>query len=112
MILNTSMRRNLTDFQGQGHNLQLLWKYNLKPFEDNRDQLLCRLRSIAAHTNHFLQRLSVCLSVCVCVHMSGSHTFLVVTNSYVLQATHAFRRMLPLCFLNFDQTLIHILWRA
>ena len=28
--------------------------------------LLCRLRSIAAHRDHFVQRLSVCLSVCVC----------------------------------------------
>ena len=28
----------------------------------------------------------------------GSHTFLVVTHSYVSQATHAFLGMLPLCF--------------
>ena len=43
---------------------------------------LCRLRSIAAHRDHFVGRLSVCLS--------GSHTFLVVTHSYVSQVTHAF----------------------
>ena len=36
----------------------------------------------------------VCLSVC----LSSSHTFLVLTHSYVSQATHAFLRMLPLCF--------------
>ena len=36
---------------------------------------------------------AVCLSVC----LSGSHTFLVVTHSYVSQATHAFLGMLPLC---------------
>ena len=41
---------------------------------------------------------SVCPSVCVCVCLSGSHTFLVVTHSYVSQATHAFLGMLPLCF--------------
>ena len=51
--------------------------------------LLCRLWSIVAHRDHFVQHLSVCLS--------GSHTFLVVTHSYVLQATHAFFGMLPLC---------------
>ena len=33
--------------------------------------------------------------------MSGSHTFLLVTNSYVLQATRAFLRMLPLFLLFF-----------
>ena len=51
---------------------------------------LCRLRSIAAHKDHFVRRLSVCLS--------GSHTFLVVMHSYVSQATHAFLEMLPLCY--------------
>ena len=57
---------------------------------------LCRLWSITAHRDHFVRRLSVrpsvrpsvCLSVC----LSGSHTFLVVTHSYVLQSTQ-----LPLC---------------
>ena len=49
---------------------------------------LCRLPSIVAHRDHFVQRLSV--------HLSSSHTFLVVTHSYVSQATHAFLGMLPL----------------
>ena len=53
------------------------WNFDLEHF-------LCRLRSIAAHRDHFVR----CLS--------GSHTFLVVTHSYVSQATHAFFRMLPL----------------
>ena len=35
-------------------------------------------------------------NVCLCVCLSGSHTFLVVTHSYVSQATHAFLGMLPL----------------
>ena len=39
----------------------------------------------------------VCLSVCVCVCLSGSHNFLVDTHSYVLQATCEFLGMLPLC---------------
>ena len=34
----------------------------------------------------------------MCVCLSSSHTFLVVTQSYVSQATHAFLGMLPLCF--------------
>ena len=51
---------------------------------------LCRLRSIAAPRDLFVWRLSV--------HLSGSHTFLVVTHSYVSQATHAFLGMLPLCW--------------
>ena len=54
---------------------------------------LCHLRSIAAHRDHFVRRLSVRL----CVYLSGSHTFLVVTHSYVSQATHAFLGMQPLC---------------
>ena len=33
--------------------------------------------------------------VCLYVHRSGSHTFLAVTHSYVLQGTHAFLGMLP-----------------
>ena len=55
---------------------------------------LCRLRSIAAHRDHFVRHLSVCPSVC----LSNSHTFLIVTHSYVSQATDAFLGMLPLCF--------------
>ena len=58
--------------------------------------LLCRLRSIAEYRDDFVRCLSVCPSVCVC--LSGSHTFLVVTHSYVSQVTHAFLGMLPLCF--------------
>ena len=34
----------------------------------------------------------------MCVCLSGSHTFVVVTHSYVSQATHAFLGMLPLYF--------------
>ena len=41
--------------------------------------------------------LSMCLSVCLSVCLSGSHTSLVVTHSYVSQATHAFLGELPLC---------------
>ena len=51
---------------------------------------LCHLGSIAAHMDHFVRRLFVCLS--------GSYSFLVVTHSYVLQATHAFLGMLPLFY--------------
>ena len=50
---------------------------------------LSRLPSIAAHRDHFVWRLSV--------RLSGSHTFLVVTHSYVSLVTHAFLGMLPLC---------------
>ena len=52
---------------------------------------LCPLRSIATHRDHFVRRLSV--------RLSGSHTFLVVTHSYVSQVTHALLGMLPLCFI-------------
>ena len=55
-------------------------------------RLLCRLRSKAAHRDNFVRRLSVRLC------LSGSHTFLVVTHSYVSQATHAFLGMVPLCW--------------
>ena len=34
----------------------------------------------------------------ICVCLSDSHTFLIVTHSYVSQATHAFLGMLPLCY--------------
>ena len=50
-------------------------------------RLLCRLRSIATHRDHFVRRPSVCPSVC--------HTF----QSYVSQATHAFLGMLPLFYI-------------
>ena len=60
-------------------------------------KILCPLRSITAHRDHFVRRLSVCPSVCARVRLSGSHTFLVVTHSYVSQATRAFLGMLPLC---------------
>ena len=67
---------------------------------------LCRLQSIAAHRDHFVRRLSVLYS-----HFLGSHTFLVVTHSYVSQATHAFLGLLPLCYVTsdglFDSLLIH-----
>ena len=54
---------------------------------------LCCLRSKVAYRDHFVQLLSVPVSVC----LSGSNTFLVVTHSYVSQATHAFLPMLQLC---------------
>ena len=62
---------------------------------------LCRLRSITAHKDHFVQRLSVRPSVCLC----GSHTFLVVTHSYVSQVTHAFLGMLPLFLVHLSRRL-------
>ena len=55
--------------------------------------LLCRLRSIATHRDHFVCRLSVCLSVYLSVTLF-CHTF----QSYVSQATHAFLGMLPLFY--------------
>ena len=52
--------------------------------------------SPAKHKRHIEITLSgVCPSVC----LFGSQTFLVVTHSYVSQATHAFLGMLPLCCL-------------
>ena len=53
-------------------------------------------RSIATHRDHFVRRLSVGLCVC----LSGSHAFLVVTHRYVSKTTHAFLGMLPLCFVS------------
>ena len=67
---------------------------------------LCRLWSIVAHRDHFVRRLSVHLSVC----LSGSHTFLVVTHSYVSQATHAFLGMLPLFQLIFCKFKTYNVW--
>ena len=66
---------------------------------DLSNQFLCRLRSIAAHRDHFVRRLSVCACVC----LSDSHTFLIVTHSYVSQATHVFLGMLPLCLEYFKE---------
>ena len=66
-------------------------------------QILCRLRSIVAHRDHFVWRLSVPPFVCPCVCLSDSHSLLVVRHSYVSQATHAFLRMLPLCCCNFGR---------
>ena len=63
--------------------------------------MLCLLRSIGAHRDHFVRHLSVSLSVCPSVCPFGSHTFLVVTHSYVSQATLAFLGMLPLCLYYF-----------
>ena len=62
---------------------------------------LCRLQSIAACRDHFVRRLSllhpsVCPSIRVSVRLSGSHTFLLVTHSYISQVTDAFLGMLPL----------------
>ena len=65
---------------------------------DLSNQFLCRLRSIAAHRDHFVRHLSVCACVC----LSDSHTFLIATHSYVSQATHAFLGMLPLCLVTID----------
>ena len=63
-------------------------------------QFLCRLQSIE-HIGITLSGvcLSVFLSVCPCVCLSISHTFLVVTHRYVSQATRAFLGMLPLCLI-------------
>ena len=69
---------------------------------------LCRLRSIAVHRDHFVWRLSVRVCMCLCVCLCGSHTFLVVTHSYVSQATHAFLGMLPLCL--YCLRLDHFVW--
>ena len=56
--------------------------------------ILCRLWSIVAQGDHFVRCLSVRVCVCASVCLSGSHTFLVMTLSYVWQATHAFLWML------------------
>ena len=73
-------------------------------FNSFRVIFLCHLQSIAAHTDHFVRCLSVRLSVC----LSGSHTFLVVTHSYVSQATHAFLGMLPQCCIKTSKTTINV----
>ena len=66
---------------------------------------LCRLQSIATHRDHFVQRQYVCLSVRVFVCLSGSDNFLVVTHSYVSQATRAFLGMLSLCFIKYTRNI-------
>ena len=58
--------------------------------------LLQIFRGCLQYNTGFL--LSVCPFVTSSVCLSSSHTFLVVTHSYVSQATHAFLGMLPLCF--------------
>ena len=55
---------------------------------------LCHLRSIAAHRDHFVRH----LSVCVCVCESFSQTLLPVICDYVSQTTHAFHGMAPCTF--------------
>ena len=48
-----------------------------------KSSFLCRLRSIAAHRDHFVRHRSVRPSFC----LSGSHTFLVVMHCYISQTT-------------------------
>ena len=57
--------------------------------ENQSKVVSCRLQSISSYRDHFVGCLS---ALCVC--LSVSHTFLVVT-SYVFQATHAFLGILP-----------------
>ena len=65
---------------------------------DWRKGSLCCLRSITAHMDHFFQRLSL--------HLSGSHTFLVVLLSYVLQVAKAFLELLPFWLIRHASTLV------
>ena len=89
--LNTALYGKCYDFNFHITNIAISWVAVFHPLLFI--VFLCRLRSIAAHRDHFVRQLSVCLS--------DSHTLLVVTLSYVSQATHAFLGMLPLClFLN------------
>ena len=69
---------------------------------------LCHLWSIAAHRDHFVR----CLCVCVYVCLSGSYTFFVVAHSCVSQATHAFLGMLPLCFCLFFTIIVLLFLRS
>ena len=74
--------------------LDLLQMFN----ENFNDQIFSNLQSVAITficcvTIEAKRHIGITLSgVC----LSGSHTFLVVTHSYVSQATHAFCGMLPL----------------
>ena len=70
------------------HSLKRFLDHYFLPVVNLHKLLLCCLQSIAAQREHFFQHLSICLS--------GSHTFLVVTHSYISQASHAFLGMLPL----------------
>ena len=61
------------------------------------NQFLYCLRSIATQKDHFVRRLSVPLSVCLSLCLSGSHILLIDTHSYVSQVNmHSSE-----CFLNF-----------
>ena len=76
------------------HNTDQVWLLSCLTY------LLCRLRSIAAHRDHFVRHLSVCPSICLSVCLSGSHTFLVVTHSYAFagiprNAATMFHELLP-----------------
>ena len=94
VIGHVTSHQSSPDYRISARRVNFRWQRGTKI---GNTQFLCPLRSIAAHRDHFVRRLSVHLSVRVCVRLSGSHTFLVVTHSYVLQATRAFLGMLPLC---------------
>ena len=56
--------------------------------------LLCRLRSITAHRDHFVQHLYVCVSVC----LSGSHTRIAMFRKWHMHSSeccHYANMMLP-----------------
>ena len=95
-IFNRGIRRGIQErrcrYQPIRASLFILYRINT---DIDLSLFLCRLRSIGEHRDHFVRCLSVRPSVC----LSGSHTFLVVRQRYVLQATHAFLGMLPPCFL-------------
>ena len=89
------------------NNMKVISKYWTKHSKQNAfvQYFLCRLRSIAAHRDHVVRCLSVCPYICLCIRLSGSHTFLVVTHSYVSLATRAFLGMLPL----FSEIFIYVM---
>ena len=93
MVMTTGKRPLLPQFWGFLCKFLNQWIDRNKISHEKRQALhtnsvnfLCRLQSIAAHSDHFVQRLSVRLCVCQ-----------VVTHSYVSQETHEFLGMLPLC---------------
>ena len=93
-------------FRHNTKTINILWK---KPSE-TRCCVTCEALW-AENRDHFVRRLSVHLSVLLSVCLSGSHTFLVVTHSYVSQATHAFLGMLPFWFpLSFSFFKINSQW--